>query len=53
MQTEASEEILSAGKETLRLGKSYSEGPSSEHCAGKWAHTHEWRQEDGGGILSD
>jgi len=35
MQMETGEEVLGAGKETLGLGRSYSEGPSSEHCAGK------------------
>lgn len=40
MQAEASEKVLSASEETLRLGKSYSGGQSSEPCAERQEHTH-------------
>lgn len=35
MEVEAGKEVLGAGEETLRLGKSYSERQSSESCAEK------------------
>ena len=40
MQAESGEEVLSAGEETLRLGKSYSGGGSKEFYFENRVHTH-------------
>lgn len=53
MQVEAGEEVLSAGEESLRSGRSYSARGLSEPCIEKHARTHGRRQEDIWGILGD